>query len=183
MGELKSAWEIALEKADKLGKLSIEEEQQQKEQICLQIAQAATQKCLNIEAYNIAKEVSSYSEEEKNLITQATITYLIESIDLKSPSKLERATRSIVDLEPKLQPILEKIIQLTQEYEQIRKKTRQDLQSKTKGILHRLRISGTAVGDINVEALSQWKQAEQKLVESWQPKLDSLKQELIAAGR
>ena len=40
MGELKSAWEIAQEKANKLGKLSDEEKEQQTRQRYRQIGQA-----------------------------------------------------------------------------------------------------------------------------------------------
>jgi hypothetical protein len=84
-----------------------------------------------------------------------------------------------VSLGPKSQPIVERVTGLVQEYEQAKREIRQELQGKDRGILHQLRISGTAVGDINVEATPQWQQNEQRLLEAFSPRLDALKQELI----
>jgi hypothetical protein len=181
MGELKSAWEVAQEKASKLGKLSEEEERQQREQKCRQIGQGMTQRWLNNSSeQNLAAEINNYPGEESNLIRQATLGYLAEAIELKN-SKIgsERAIQGIVSLGPKSQPIVERVTGLVQEYEQAKREIRQELQGKDRGILHQLRISGTAVGDINVEATPQWQQNEQRLLEAFSPRLDALKQELI----
>jgi len=184
MGELKSAWEIAQEKASKLGKLSSEEEQRQREEKCRQIGQAVTQRWLDgSQPQNLATEINSYTEKEKSLIKQDIIGYLIEAVDFQSSksgmSGLERAIQGIASLEPKSQPVLERITELAQEYGQAKRKTRQELESNCKEVLHQLRISGTAVGDINLEAMPQWQQAQQRLSETFRPRLDSLKQELF----
>ena len=105
MGELKSAWEIAQEKANKLGKLSSEEERRQREEKCRQIGQAMAQRWLDgSQGQNLAAEINNYPEEEKSLIKQAIIDYLIEAIDFQSSksgmSGLERAIEGIASLEP-----------------------------------------------------------------------------------
>jgi len=183
MGELKSAWEIAQEKADKLGKLSAKEAQRQKEEKCRQIGQAMTQRWLDSsQGQNLVEEVNNYPEEEKSLIAQATLDYLVGAIDFQSSksdvSRLERAIQGIASLEPKAQPITERITKLAQEYGQAERKTRQELESNDRELLHQLRISGTAVGDINFEATPEWQPAQQELAELFRPRLDSLKQEL-----
>ena len=179
MGELKSAWEIALEKANKLGKLSAEEEQQQKEQNCRQIAQGLTQKCLNTDLQDISSEIGNYPTEERKLIKQAILYHLVEAIDLQNSAKLEKASQCIANIYPESQPILEQISQLFQEFKQSQGTLAQELQSNGKEMLHRLRISGTAVGDINMEVIHEWQQSQQSLVGAWQPKLASMKQTLL----
>jgi hypothetical protein len=183
MGELKSAWEIAQEKANKLGKLSPEEERRQREEKCRQIGQAVAQRWLDASpGQDLAAGVGSYPEEEKGLIKQATLGYLIEAIDFQSSEagmgRLERAVQGITSLEPKSQPVVERLIELAQEYSQAKEKTRQEVEDRSRGVLHQLRISGTAVGDINVEATPQWQQSEQRLTKAFQPRLDGLKKEL-----
>jgi len=74
--------------------------------------------------------------------------------------------------------VLDQVTQLVQEYEQARGETRRELENKGKEVLHRLRISGTAVGDINIEDSAEWQEKQQLLMATFAPKLDSLEQEL-----
>lgn len=186
MGELKSAWEIAREKADKLGKLSAEEERQQKEKECHQIGTALAQRYLDhAELQNIAAAINHHPEGGKDLIKRAALNCLAETISLKNlegsgeVTRLVKAIQGIAMIEPSSQQILEQITQLAREYEQAERKARGELQSKGKEILHRLRISGTAVGDINIEALPQWQLTRQQLAERFRLRFDSLKQDLF----
>jgi len=56
---------------------------------------------------------------------------------------------------------------------------RQELESNYRETMHRLRISGTAVDAINIEADHKWQIARQRLVESFTPRLDDLKRALL----
>ena len=177
MGELKSAWEIAQEKANKLGKLSAEEEQQERRQRCEEIGKAMAQKYLESpEGRNI--EPNNYPEEGKKLIRQAILNYLVEAIDLKSFALLERATQGIAKIEPKTKPIIEQINQLAQEYEEDWRKKRREIESKGRETLHQLRISGSAISHINIEAKQEWQQFLYQLAQPFQERLDALKGEL-----
>ena len=191
MGKLKSAWEIAQEKADRLGKLSPAEMQRQREQECRQIGRAIAQRYLDSpEPLPLAIELNKY-QEKKDLVRQATLTHLTQAIDLRfltsfgmtskaaTASKLERIIQGIATVEPKSESIIERIRGLVQEYEQLADKTRRAIEIKCRETLHQLRISGTAVGNINIEATPQWQQSWQLLTEPLEPRLDSLKQELI----
>ena len=178
MGELKSAWEIAQGKADKLGKLSAEEERQQKEEECRQIGMAVAQKYLDHpELQDITAMVNNYPEGKRDMIRKAVLSCLAEGIELKSLN-LEKVIQGIAMLESRSQLILEQITQLTQEYEQAERKAREGLQSEVKETLHRLRISGTAVGDINMEG-PPFEQSRQRLMDHFAPRLDTLRRELI----
>lgn len=185
MGKLKSAWEIAQEKAERLGKLSAEEMQRQREQECRQIGRAIAQRYLDSpEPLPLAIELNKY-QEKKDLVRQATLTHLTQAIDLRfltsfgMTSKPERIIQGIAAVEPKSESIIERIRGLVQEYEQLADKTRQAIEIKCRETLHQLRISGTAVGNINIEATPQWQQSWHLLTEPLEPRLDSLKRELI----
>jgi hypothetical protein len=196
MGELKSAWEIAQEKASKLGKLSAEEKRQQMEQRCHQIGKAMAQTYLDHqEGQNITTQLSNYPEEEKRLIAQAIVGHLSEALSLRNPkitenpqgfssvSRLEKIIQGIATIAPKLQPVTSQISLLIQEYQQAGEKTRQEIENKGRERLHQLRISGTAVGGINIEATLEWQEDWYKLAQPFEERLNELKQELPQLSR
>lgn len=190
MSELKSAWEIAQEKTNRLGRLSAQELQQQREQQCHDSGRAIAQRYLdNPEPLSLPEELNK-CHEGQDLVRQATVSQLIQAIDLKSKDDddsgmvyphLEKIARGIASLEPKSQPIIDQITELAREYEGAIRKMKQEIESNGQETLHRLRISGTAVGDINIKAAPEWQQSWHKLAETFEPRLDSLKQELISS--
>ena len=183
MGELKSAWEIALEKSKKLGKMSAEEEQQYLEEKYRQIGTAAVRRYLDDpRVQSLTSQLKAYSEEENELIKRAAISELIASLDLRDPAKLNEACQGIASLEPESQSVLEQIAQLGVEYEGARRDARREMENKDREVLHRLRISGTAIGDMNVEASVEWQEKEQSLMATFAPRLDNFKQELREKG-
>ncbi len=183
MGELKSAWEIAQEKARKLGELSAEEQRQQVEERCHQIARAIIQRHFDQEGLDIATEIDNYPEGEKELIKPAILSYLTQDIDLRSHHRLERIAQGITKIEPGLQPITEQIVELAQEYAQAERKARQGIENKSRETLHQLRISGTAVGDINPEAKADWQETWHKFAQPFEQSLNNLKKGLRGTKR
>jgi len=184
MSELKSAWEIAQERANRLGKLSAEEKEQQERQKYRQIGQALAQKWLDSsQQLDITGELSKHEEKGRNIMKQAAIEHLVESIEFTTTqgiNSVKRVIAAISSLGPQLQPKAEEIGQLVQEYEEAEQKIRQELESNYRETLHQLRISGTAVDVINIEADHQWQLAHQGLVESFTSRLNDLKQALIS---
>jgi hypothetical protein len=184
MSELKSAWEIAQENANRLGKLSDEEKEQQSRQRCRQIGQVLAQKWLESSRQpDITAELNKHGEKERDLIKQAVIEHLAEAIEFTATqgvNRTKRAIEAISSLEPELQPKAGEISQLIQEYEGAEQKIRQELESNYRETLHRLRISGTAVDTINIEADPKWQPARQGLVEAFTPRLKGLKKALIS---
>jgi hypothetical protein len=183
MGELKSAWEIAQERANRLGKLSAEEEEQQARQRYHQIGQVVAQKWLDSsQQLDITAELNKHKEEERNIIKQAIIEHLVEAIEFTATegmNRMKKVIEGISSLGPELQPKAKEIGELVQEYEGAERKIRQELESNYRETLHQLRISGTAVDAINIEAGPQWQPTQQRLVEAFTPRLNDLKRGLI----
>lgn len=183
MGEIKSAWEIAQEKANRLGKLSAEEKKQQERQRYHQIGQALAQKWLDSSRRpNMIEELNKYEEKERGVIKQALIEHLAEVIEFTNTQGIN-STKKVIEalssLGPELQPKAEEISELVQEYEGTEQKIRQELESSYRETLHKLRISGSAVDAINIEADPKWQPAHRGLVESFAPRLNDLKRALI----
>jgi hypothetical protein len=184
MSELKSAWEIAQERANRLGKLSAEEKEQQERQTYRQIGQVLAQKWLDSsQQLDITAELSKHEKKKREIIKQAVIENLVEAIEFtttRGMNNVKRVIELISSLRPELQPTTEEISQLVQEYEGTEQKIRQELESNYRETLHQLRISGTAVDSINIEPDPQWQLARQGLVEDFTPRLNDLKQALIS---
>ena len=184
MSELKSAREIAQEKANRLGRLSAEEKEQQDRQRYRQIGQALAQKWLDSsQRLDMTAELNKHEEKDRNIIKQAAIEHLLGAIELTSAqvrNNVEKIIKGISSLEPELQPGAEEIGKLVQEYEGAERGIRQELESHYRETLHQLRISGTAVDAINIEADHKWQPARQRLVEAFTPRLNDLKQALIS---
>ena len=179
MADIKSAWEIAQERANRLGKLSAEEQKQQEEQECRQIAAGIAQKYLNSsETQDIATMLDKYSGEEKKSIELALFGLLTEAITFDSQTRAEKAAQAIVVMKPKSQPLIGRIIDLLTEYHQAGKAIKKEVETRTKEVLHQLRISGSAVDEINIEASPQWQQNWQRVNRPLEQQLDALKQEL-----
>ena len=184
MGELKTAWEIAQEKANRLGKLSAEEKKQQERQGYRQIGQVLAQKWLNSShQLDMTAELNKHEEKEREIIKQAVIEHLVEAIEFTTSrgiNSVKKVIEAISSLGPELQPKAEEICQLVQEYEGAEQKLRQELEGNYRDTLHQLRITGTAVDAINIEAHHKWQVARQELVEAFTPRLNDLKQALIS---
>jgi hypothetical protein len=187
MGELKSAWEIAQEKANRLGKLSAEEKEQQERQRYRQIGQVLAQKWLDgSQQLDMTAELNKHEEKEREIIRQALIEHLVEPIEFTTTqdiNSVQKVIAAISSLGPEFQPKAEEIGQLVQEYEDAEQKITQGLESDYSETLHRLRISGTAVDAINIEADPKWQLGRQELVETLTPRLNDLKQALIIATK
>ena len=183
MSELKSAWEIAQEKANRLGKLSAEEKEQQERQRYSQIGQALAQKWLDsARPPNMVDELNKYEENEREIIKHSLIEHLAEVIELASTQDISNAKKvieALSSLGSELQPKAEELSRLVQEYEGAEQKIRQELESGYRETLHKLRISGTAIDAVNIEVDPKWQPAHRGLVESFTPRLNDLKQALI----
>jgi len=184
MGELKSAREIAQERANRLGKLSAEEQEQQERQGYRQIGQGLAQKWLDSsQRLDMTAELNKHEEKEREIIKQAVIEHLVEAIDFTTTrgiNSVKRVIEAVSSLRPELQPKAEEIGQLVQEYEGAEQKIRQELESAYGETLHQLRISGTAVDAINIETNPEWQLARRELVEAFTSRLNALKQALIS---
>ncbi len=183
MGELRSAWEIAEERAKRLGKLSPEEVEEQERERHREIGRALAQKYLDAAGgLDIAAEVNKYDEGRRSVVKQSAIEHLAKALQLTNIQTVGAAKKivaALATLEPNVKGRLEQIDQLIREYEKAEQRIRQELEDKRREILHQLRISGTAIDAINMEADEEWRAACQELGKSFAPRLSELKQGLF----
>jgi len=181
VGEIKSAWEVAQEKASKLGGLSPEERRGQRQDSCRMIGKSLAEKYLS--QYDIRlleTELSKHSAQDKDLMKQAAIHRLIEGIDLRYGSTLDKISQGILTLDNNAMAIetIGKIKELLQEYEETENRARQEIENAGMEILHQLRVSGTAISQINIRAKEEWEQRLNQLTGPFEERLNYLKQEL-----
>ena len=182
MGEIKSAWEIAQEKADKLGELSPEEKKRQKEDRCRLIGKSLAEKYLSQHDIRLLEaELSKHSAHDKDAIRQAAIHRLIESIDLRYTLTLDKISQGILSLANTATVVetLGKIKELFQEYGETENREKQETEKAGREILHQLRISGSAIGQINIRANKEWQEKLSSLAHPFEARLSNLKQELL----
>jgi len=185
MSEMKSALERALEKAEKLGKLSPEEMRKRKEEEYTPVGRAIADRYLG-HGYSpvLKEEVNRYSGDEQGIVIRATLSRLEEAIGLESDEVAERAIAGMLTLraEGKIEEIGEGIKSLLREYREARRATydqeREHLERREREVLHQLRISGSAVGEINLKASEAWARTSQELRSRFNERLEELKRQL-----
>ena len=184
MGEIKSAWELAMEKVDKLGKLSPEELRQQKEDKCKSIGQGLAEKHLSGSSLRDLKiELDKQKGEERELVRAALSSKLIDAIELGDAERLAKVVEAISDLKLKSEDGLpaarNEIEGLFAEYREAEQKKRREVETAARGVLHQLRISGSAIGSVNPEVVPEWKNELDKIAQPYRERLDGLKARLV----
>jgi len=186
MGEIKSAWEIAQARASKLGELSHEEREEQRQSRCRLSGKSLAEKYLS--QYDISlleAELSKHSDQDKDSISEAAIQRLIEGIDLRCAPTLDKISQGILTLTnaTTATKTLGKIKDLFQEYEEAKNRERQEIEKAGREMLHQLRISGTAISQINMQAKEEWQKKLSQLARPFEENLNYLKQELLSDAR
>jgi len=187
MDELKSAWEIAEQRASRLGRLSAEEQKQQEAQRCRQHGRVLAGKWLDgSEKLNLPAEVGRHGPEEQALVKQAAVECLAEAIKPPVTGSIDRVTRAIDGIEslaPQLQGQVDEVRKLLHEYEESEQQARQEAESGYRETLHRMRISGTAIAGINLDSAEEWQSTRQRLVDASTRRLSDVKRTLTLPGQ
>jgi hypothetical protein len=186
VGEIKSAWELAMEKVDKLGKLSPEELRRQKEDRCGSIGWGLAERYLSGTTLRDVKlELDKQKGEEKDLVSAALASRLIDAIELGDAERLSKVIEAILELKLKngqsVAGVKVEMEQLLGEYPETEQKKRRELETAARGVLHQLRISGSAIGSINPEVVPEWKSELDKIAQPYRERLDGMKARLRTA--
>jgi len=182
MGEIKSAWEIAMEKAEKLEKLPPEELRKQKEEKYSSIGQVLVDKYLGgLDLWQLEVELDKYSSEDRAFLKEMAVSKLAQSIELGSHKGLGRIMEGISYLKQRvdIRDIGEEIEQLFEEYKQVEQMEKEEMEKSARDILHRLRISGSAIGGVNPKAIGEWQQDLDRLAQPYRERLEPLRQKLL----
>jgi len=183
MGELKDARQIARERAERLGSLSPDEQRQQQIRERSQQAGAALARSwlAGDEAVDLAAELESRTGDEKAMLRQTLLRHLLEAADLspeRDPAAARRAIEGMSIADPEPGGDADELRRLVSECEEAERKAQSEFESASMEALHRMRISGTALGGINVRALPGWQESRLKLIADCRPVLDRLKQRI-----
>ncbi len=193
MGELKSAFERAMEKAGKLGSLSSEEMKKQEEQRLSTVGRAIADKYLNHGHAQVLKDdIEKFRADEKDVVSRGARLGLAESISFDkgmTAEALDRVAAGLLTLATGNKGVIEELISkvrgLLEELEVELDRTYSNefgrIESDKRGLLHELGISGSAIAGINVEGSSAWEQIENDLRLQYNTKLEPLRRELSQA--
>jgi len=186
VGEMKSAFEKAMEKAEKLGSLSPEEMRERKEAEYTTLGRAIAERYMGHGYKQLLKEeVGRYSGEEEGIVMEAALSRLVEAVDLESGDMIERALEGLVALKGKGQvmEVTENIKGLLQEFRDVKQQKyeieKEGIEKDERELLHRLRIAGSAVGAINLKSSEAWAMLSTELESQFSQRLEALKRELL----
>lgn len=180
--ELKSAFDIAMERAQKLGGLSAEDKKRLREAELSEVGQALSKRYLSgLPIRDVELELGKYKEDRQILI-RYILAFLVDKISLTEPGDVERVLEAIRHFSesPK---VIEDIRGLINEYHKVLEQSRQEIQSKLgtarRKELARKGISGSAI-EPAIEASPEWLETSQHLLSEYQKRLEGIKSSLQA---
>lgn len=181
MGEIKSSWELAMEKVERLGKLSPEELKRQEEEKHAAIAQVLAEKLLGgLAFWQLQVDLEKFGAHEREPVKAALRRKLVDEIELDKGEKLERVLDGLSNLmdTEELNPVKHDLGQLLQEYEEFEQKATREVEEAAGEVLHQLRISGSAIGGINPGVLPEWQERLDTVAGPYKERLEALKAKL-----
>ena len=193
MGEMKSAYERAMERAGKLGSLSPDEMKKQEEERLLTIGRAIADKYLTHGHTQVFKDdVEKFRADEKDVVSRGARLGLVGSISFDRGVTLEALDRvadglaALATGKPDaIEELIGRVKGLLEEMEAELDKTYSNeygrLEGERRVLLQGLGISGSAVAGVNVEGSSAWEQIENELRSRYNANLESLKVKLSQA--
>ena len=172
-----------MEKVEKLGKLSPEEVRRQKEEKYGSTGQGLAEKYLTgLALRDVRIELDKYKGEERELVRAVLASKLIDAIELGDAERLSKVIEGISELNLKsregLASIRAEIEQLFAECREAEQKKRREVETAARGVLHQLRISGSAIGSVNPEVVPEWKNELDKIALPYREKLGDIKARL-----
>jgi len=182
MSEMKSAWQIAMEKTEKIEKASPQELMREKEERYAQVAKALAEKLLlGLDGRHWQVEFEKYPAEDRDLLRQKVISHLAYTIEIGDPMKLDRTLSGIRHLKKDraVQTVEDEIKRLFEEYAQAQQSLRHELDKQVWESLGQLGISGNAIAEVNYLADAEGKRRLQKIAAPYNEKLTRFKRELI----
>jgi len=182
---IRSSWEIALEKAEKLGRLSPEEAQKKLEEEFYPRGKALAEKYLKgLPRRDLEIELGKFTDEkQKAIVKRGFLATLAGEISLEEAEKSARALEgiSLVGGGSASARTAETIAALIHTYQEAKDNLYKSCQQTVSaGVTEQLKqegISGSAI-QVNVLAAKEWQDARKQLFSSYDVDLASLKKNL-----
>ncbi|MFA5055947.1 MAG: hypothetical protein WC562_07255 [Dehalococcoidia bacterium] len=193
MGEMKSAYDRAMERAGKLGKLSPDEMKKQEDERLLTIGKAIADKYLTHGSTQILKDdIEKLRAEDRSLVGKGARLGLAGSLSFDKGVTMESVDRVAegltalaADKKGAIDESIDGVKKLLEEMEAALdttySKEYSHLESERRVLLQGVGISGSAVAGVNVEGSAAWRKIEEALREQYNAKLEPLKQKLAEA--
>lgn len=182
MGEIKSAWELAMEKVEKLGKLSDEELKKQRQEKWETLAQALLDKYLGgLALWQIEVDIQKQRESERAGIKDCLARKMVSSIELGNAARLERVAEGLKALRDNagaMDEVVGEIRMLFNEYAGEKDRESRSIEGAAGEILHQLRISGSAIAAVNPSVVPEWQAMLEDRARPFNERLDVLKERL-----
>ena len=181
MGEIRSSWQIAQEKADKLGRPSTEERKKQKEDEYRSAATALVTHYFdgrNIK--HIERELNKYTGEDRQMIRHMLLDRLVDAIDLDEEPSLDAVFKAIVALseDAQVKDRLNEIKRIYQECREVQHRERQRSGESGMKALEARGISGSAISTVNMHAGEARSDPADDMTVSFRRKLATIKKEI-----
>lgn len=193
MGEMKSAYDRAMERAGKLGKLSPDEMKKQEEERLLTIGRAIADKYLIHGSTQILKDdIEKLRADDRSLVGKGARLGLagslsfdkgvtMESIDRVAEGLTALAADKKSAIDESIDIVKKLLEEIEAELDTTYSKEYSHLESERRVLLQGLGISGSAVAGVNVEGSTAWRKIEEGLRVHYKEKLEPLKQKLAEA--
>jgi hypothetical protein len=191
MGEMKSAFDRAMERAEKMGKLSAEEMRQREEVEYLTVGRATAGRYLDHGHEQLFKEeVEKHAGERRGIVVRAALAGLVEAVSMTDYERTERALNGVLALvgdgggevvNGKIGEITGLLAEFSQGLERKYGEEQGRIERSERELLHQLRISGSAVGAINMAVSQAWGKTYREFALPFEERLESLKGELLKA--
>lgn len=176
--KVKSALDIALEKAQKLGSLSAEEKQRLKEEELRAVGEALGKRYLDgLPFRDVAIELKRYKDEDRHVVARYLLSFLWSMVDISDIETAESALAAIQYFSGDSDAV-EGIRNLFREYQRAKEEAWRENQSALEAAKRnqlRLKgISGSAV-DPGVETCPEWLEIQRRLDSHYRERLEQLK--------
>ncbi len=185
MDEMKSALERALERADRMGKLSPEEMQRQNEARYIPAGEAIAQRFFEHGQISIlAEQLDKLENDGKSIAIHSALDVLIKNVGLENRDITERALEGIIGLQGSktIADVADGVMALFGQYVWQKKLLyEENSQSAGKEVKERMAttgISGSAIAGINLENNEEWAEKANELRSEFDARLHELKQAL-----
>jgi hypothetical protein len=182
MGEIRSSWEMAQEKADRIGNLSSEERTRQKEEQYRSTAAVLVHQYFSDHDIRpVEKELSKYAGEDRELLKRMLLDGFLEAIDLDEHVSFDMVLRGLHALSGKEEAghTIDAIKQLYNVCREDREKEKQHAEDIGRQVLLTMGISGNAIGRINIYARDEWLSALNNIDANFKKQLASLKEDMF----
>ena len=178
MGEMKSTWDIVLEKTKTVEITSKDREQIKRAELDAKI-HAILNRYMDSQGNReyLKDELERLREEEREVVKRELLLQLMDSIDLAKDNGTAIAGIETLK-EEKAEKVLRKLRLLTSEYGASREKKAREIEEVLRQTLAAMGISGSAV-EPSLEVKKEWIEAMEGLERDYGKRLDLLKEELL----